>query len=308
MNNQPQITPQDSQREDMRLESLLKACRPDEFDNSRIKSLVHGKIMQEAMIRQRRRRWFISTVAGVAACLCIVAGIVLRPNAGSGIDLSNATLAKIQESGYRELIVAPGKRAELTLSDGSRLIANSRTRVLYPEHFEGNERRIYASGEIYLEVAKDAGHPFVVESDGFDVKVLGTVFNISNLTDSTSSVVLVKGSIEVTTERNERVRLKECDMVELVNGEVASLSKVDPEDYTLWINGLMSLKGMSLSTLVQHLNDHYQVSIECDQTLGRVKVYGKLDLHDNIESVLNSIRTIVPMEIERNGDKIIMKN
>ncbi|MDE6402434.1 MAG: FecR domain-containing protein [Muribaculaceae bacterium] len=308
MDNQSHITSQESQRQDVRLESLLDACRPEEFDNSRIKSLVRGKLMREAMIRQRRRRHLITAVAGVAACVCVVAGVALRLFSGGDVDLSHATLAEVEEAGYTELVVAPGKRAELTLSDGTRLIANSRTRVLYPEHFDGAERRIYANGEVYLEVAKDAAHPFVVESNGFDVKVLGTVFNITNTSDSTASVVLVEGSVEVTTERDDRVRLKPCDMVDLVNGEVSSLSHVDPADYTLWIDGLMSLRGESLSTLAQKLTDHYGVAIECAPALGRVKVYGKLDLHDSIESVISSIREIVPMEIERKGDRIIMRN
>lgn len=264
--------------------------------------------MLEAMKRQRRRRRMMITIASVAACVCVVAGVALKLLGTDHVDLSRATLAEAEEAGYTELVVTPGKRAELTLSDGTKLIANSRTRVLYPEHFDGAERRIYANGEIYLEVAKDADHPFVVESNGFDVKVLGTVFNITNTSDSTASVVLVDGSVEVTTERDERVRLKPSDMVDLVNGEVSSLSHVDPADYTLWIDGLMSLRGESLSTLAQKLTDHYGVSVECDPVLGHVKVYGKLDLHDSIESVINSIREIVPMEIERKGDRIIMRN
>ncbi|MDE7473493.1 MAG: FecR domain-containing protein [Muribaculaceae bacterium] len=308
MDNQSHITSQESRREDLRLESLLDACRPEEFDNSRIKSLVRGKLMLEAMKRQRRRRRMMITIASVAACVCVVAGVALKLLGTDHVDLSRATLAEAEEAGYTELVVTPGKRAELTLSDGTKLIANSRTRVLYPEHFDGAERRIYANGEIYLEVAKDADHPFVVESNGFDVKVLGTVFNITNTSDSTASVVLVDGSVEVTTERDERVRLKPSDMVDLVNGEVSSLSHVDPADYTLWIDGLMSLRGESLSTLAQKLTDHYGVSVECDPVLGHVKVYGKLDLHDSIESVINSIREIVPMEIERKGDRIIMRN
>ncbi|MBD5233342.1 MAG: DUF4974 domain-containing protein [Bacteroidales bacterium] len=307
MDNETQINQPESQREELRLQALLDACQPEPFDNTRIKSLVHAKLMQEAM-RQRRRRHFLTALIGVAACLCVVVGIAVKLLGTSEIDLSTATLAQAEDAGYKELIVEPGRRAELTLSDGTRLIANSRTRVLYPEHFEGAERRIYADGEVYLEVAKDADHPFVVESNGFDVKVLGTIFNISNSSDSTANVVLVEGSVEVTTDRNERVRLKPCDMVDLVNGEVAALSRVDPKSYTLWTQGLMSLHGIPLASLLNSLADHYHVDFDCAPSLRDIKVYGKIDLNDNIDTVLYSITQIVPMEIERNGDTFIMKN
>lgn len=307
MEKQSHTTSEESIRQDQRLESLLDACRHDEFDNSRIKSLVREKLMQEAMMRRRRRRHLFGAVIGIAACVCIVLGIGFNWFSSPTVDLSHATLAQIEEAGYQEMIVAPGRRAELTLSDGTKLIANSRTRVLYPERFEGRERRIYANGEVYLEVAKDPDHPFVVESNGFSVRVLGTVFNINNTSDSTACVVLLKGSVEVATARDERVKLKPSDLVDLVKGEVAGMSQVDPADYTLWIKGLMLLRGESLGSLAQKISDHYGVAITCDPSLAAVKVYGKLDLRDSIESVIGSIREIVPMEIERKGDRIIMK-
>ncbi len=307
MEKQSHNTNEGSIRQEQRLESLLDACRPAEFDNSRIKSLVREKLMEDAMMRKRRHRRLFGAIIGIAACVCLVVGLGLRWYAPSTVDLSHATLAQIEKAGYQEMIVAPGKRAELTLSDGTKLIANSRTRVLYPERFEGHERRIFANGEVYLEVAKDPDHPFVVESNGFNVRVLGTVFNINNTSDSTASLVLLKGSVELTPNRDERVKPKPSDMVDLFKGEVASMSQVDPADYTLWIKGLMLLRGESLGSLAQKISDHYGISIDCDPSLAAVKVYGKLDLRDSIESVISSIREIVPMEIERKGDRIFMK-
>ena len=35
---------------------------------------------------------------------------------------------------------------------------------------------MYLNGEAYLEVTKDAEHPFVVKTEEVEVKVLGTVF------------------------------------------------------------------------------------------------------------------------------------
>lgn len=40
--------------------------------------------------------------------------------------------------------------------------------------------RYILNGEVFLEVAHDKKRPFIVESEDFKLRVLGTKFNISN--------------------------------------------------------------------------------------------------------------------------------
>ena len=65
-----------------------------------------------------------------------------------------------------------------TMSDGTKVWINAGSTLKYPAKFAADSRTVYASGEIYLEVAKDAERPFYVVVDGITVKVLGTSFNI----------------------------------------------------------------------------------------------------------------------------------
>lgn len=308
MNKQEQNTNPKLTADDRRLEAILGACRLEPVDNTRIKNLVREKIMREKMEKMRRTRRLVWSVISAAACVAVLVVLALNFIVPQGIDLSASTMAEVREAGYNELIVAPGKRAELRLSDGTRLVANARSRVLYPDRFEGSERRIFVNGEVYLEVSKDREHPFVVESEGFDVRVLGTVFTICNSSDSTASVVLVEGSVEVTTDRDQSVRLKPSDMVDLANGEIASLRQVDTGDYTAWTKGLLALRGETLSSLATRLSDHYGLEIVCDRRLSDVKVYGKLDLRDSVDQVMSAISEIVPMKVEREGNRLTMKS
>ena len=79
---------------------------------------------------------------------------------------------------FCQLVVPKGRRAEITFADGTHLWANSDSRVVYPQEFSEDRREIFISGEVYLNVAPDKNHPFVVKSRDFNVKVLGTSFNI----------------------------------------------------------------------------------------------------------------------------------
>jgi transmembrane sensor len=64
------------------------------------------------------------------------------------------------DGAYNVLSTSTGESYTTTLSDGSKIWLNSGSSVRYPVAFSGNERVIEASGEIFLEVTRDAQRPF----------------------------------------------------------------------------------------------------------------------------------------------------
>ena len=75
---------------------------------------------------------------------------------------------------YNQIIVPKGKRSQIVLADNSKIWINSGSKVIYPRTFEGKYREIYVEGEVYLKVAHDTSKPFIVNTSGFEVSVLGT--------------------------------------------------------------------------------------------------------------------------------------
>jgi len=94
----------------------------------------------------------------------------------------------------------------VTLSPGSRLSARM-----------SGERHIALNGEAYFDVERDTKRPFVVETDGVTVTVLGTAFEVSAF--DTASSVLIR-------VRHGKVRvLAGTDSVVLVAGGYARYNK-----------------------------------------------------------------------------------
>lgn len=305
MNEQKQhITPSSRTQEDADLDRLISQARPASFDNTRIKSLFHEKVEAERRrVRSFRRRMvgsFIGAAAVVAVILTLSLGLFTAKDTA---PLSTLSAGQLADAGYSEINVRPGGREEIHLSDGSVLMANAGTHLIYPNEFTGRERRIYADGEIYINVAKDKDHPFIVESRNFDVRVLGTTFNVQNSSDSTAAVVLVEGSVEILNGSNPIAKLRPSDMAEMLRGNITSLRQVDTSEYTSWTDGLMTLRGETLGSLTKRLARYYSTDISCDASLSDVKIYGKLDLRDSVGQILTSIEEIVPMKITRSGDK-----
>ncbi len=100
---------------------------------------------------------------------------------------------------WKEVISAYGDSKSVTLSDGSVIRLRNDSRILYPEKFTGRYRQVFASGEVYADIAKDRHHPFILSSNGVNVKVKGTKFNYRAYGDSPKvELALVEGAVEMT--------------------------------------------------------------------------------------------------------------
>ena len=195
-----------------------------------------------------------------------------------------------------------GQRMTLMLADGTRLMANSRSQVRYPSRFDGDTRRIWASGEVYLEVAKDADRPFVMSGDGFDVTVLGTTFCVSSYHPGKASIVLVEGSVAVTTDTHECIRMRPSQKVDIAEGSVDGISVVDTSFYTCWTKGAIMLKDQTLGEVAERLSIYYDVDIETDPTLYNRRLYGHLDLKEDIGEVLSVLCSTISMDADKASD------
>lgn len=207
---------------------------------------------------------------------------------------------------YNQLLVPAGKRARIELSDGTHMTVNSQSKVIYPRCFSGDVRKIYAEGEIFLDVAPDKKHPFIVEANGFSLRVLGTKFNISNYAGEATNIVLVEGSVEVTDKNAKKAKMVPSDLLNIADGAIAYQKQVDVVEYISWVDGILLLNGNHLSEIAQRLSKYYGVSVECDSSVKDEKVYGKLDLKDDIEEVLKCIQQTITFTITKKDTGIYL--
>jgi len=208
------------------------------------------------------------------------------------------------QSRYNQLIVPHGKRTHLHLSDGSRLCVNSGTRVVYPLRFGTGDRKIYIEGEAYLEVSKDESRPFIVKTNQFEVKVLGTKFNVFAYPDAVKKqIVLVDGSVLVDDSKTSRT-MKPGELVEKTSSGLSSAKKVNVESYISWINNTLTYDNEPLRSIFDRLHHYYGLNFDIKCDISNMYVSGKLDLQETPEDVLASISFSVPIECTRIGDSV----
>ncbi|MEI6143875.1 MAG: FecR family protein, partial [Mariniphaga sp.] len=96
------------------------------------------------------------------------------------------------------LHVPVGQRAELTLTDGTKVWLNAKTTLTFPNQFSGLTREVKMDGEGYFSVTSNKLKPFIVKTEKYDVRVFGTQFNL--MTYSGKGIFetsLIEGAVEV---------------------------------------------------------------------------------------------------------------
>ncbi|MDD4516306.1 FecR family protein [Massilibacteroides sp.] len=211
---------------------------------------------------------------------------------------------------YNRLIVPKGKRSELILSDGTKIWVNSGTKVIFPTVFKQDKREIYVDGEVYMEVAHNAKKPFYVNTEGFDIKVLGTAFNVFAYKENNArEVALVNGKVEITDGNNKSIEMIPNELVLFEKDNIIMKESVKAEDYKAWVNKILILNGEKLSAILNRLSLMYNTKINCDPSLSEEELYGKFDLNNNIEEVIDYLKIMLPISsYKENGTFYLQRN
>jgi len=171
---------------------------------------------------------------------------------------------------YNTLHIPFGKRFELQLSDGTIVHLNSGSSLKFPVKFMGSgNRQVYLEGEAFFEVSKDKKHPFIVQANDLNIRVLGTHFNVSNYSeDAKTEVVLIEGSVGMYTSKSVFVAEKSTI---LKPGFKGSFNKKDSQidtkavltdSYTSWIQGGLVFRNLSFKEISVKLERHYNIKIQ----------------------------------------------
>lgn len=222
------------------------------------------------------------------------------------VDKQLVTKAREEKVATNQVIVPYGKRSKIFLPDGSILWINSGSSISYTSDFQIN-RKLNVQGEVYLDVKKDAAHPFVVKTNRMEVTVLGTSFNVTDYArDEESAVVLVQGSVNVTLKNNLKQRLSPNQRFTNENG-VLKVDEVDVYSYICWKDNIMKFNGQKLGEILQLLSRYYDVKIEINGSLKDEQYFGTLDLNCTIDDILENISLTTPLQITKEGNVMYIK-
>lgn len=157
-----------------------------------------------------------------------------------------------------------GKDYMVTLSDGTKVWMNAESKLQFPEFFQGKTREVILQGEAYFEVAKDATRPFIVKTDYFSTKVLGTTFNVKAYSEKDANIVLIEGSVAVKQKNENKEAILRPGQQFTITGKRSLVREVDTYPYTQWREGFFYFENQTLFEIMQELGRWYNVNIAFD--------------------------------------------
>ena len=189
-----------------------------------------------------------------------------------------------------------------TLADGTKVWMNAKSSLRYPVAFQGKERVVYAEGEIYLEVAKDAGRPFYVVVDGITVKVLGTSFNIRAYADENDTkVTLLEGKIAAQINDKEYTLTPGKQLKRDKTFGETSVRTVDPAEIVSWTRGYYIFKKARLQEVVNTLKNWYGVNIMLSSGASDIIYTGVVNKEEKLEVFLRRLEEVSNVKCSCNG-------
>ena len=223
---------------------------------------------------------------------------------------------RTDRASYNTLVVPLGKKSRLTLSDGSKVWINSGSKLTYPTLFTEGRREVVLEGEAIFEVAHNDECPFYVLTDGNDIKVLGTVFNVSSYADDEHiSTALQSGSVEITYTDKSRFFNAERSIT-IVPGTLASYNKIerkintkktDIAPYFSWRHGEFIFQNNDLQYIMKKISRHYGIVITiADSRLARQTFSGILDIDNNLDTVMEIMEKTSKFEFKKKENRIII--
>jgi transmembrane sensor len=180
-----------------------------------------------------------------------------------------------------------GQRRVIMLSDGSRLVLNTDSRVRVA--FSATARQVALErGQARFEVARELGRPFVVRVAARQIVATGTAFDV-RWTDDRLCIVLVEGHIAILPA-SAPVAAPLMSAVTLDAGErleirgpapaVKSAARLDREE--AWTTGHVIFESTPLKAAIAEMNRYAPRRLElADPSLGNLLISGTFSVDDS---------------------------
>ena len=249
-----------------------------------------------------RKRWHsaLRIVSNIAAALFI-------PLLISCLCLSFGTDGE-QETIWNEVSTAYAKNASVELSDGTSVKLGPCSRLIYPDKFSSSERKVFISGDVLFDVAKNPEKKFVAVSDNMDVIVHGTSFHVNSFMDlKNDEVALLSGSVELCMHADGT-------SVKLVPGEIIRYDKekgnikrlhfdVNSYERVLDVDGFQFVDA-TLSEIAGTLSRRFKVDISVEDSIAGEKYYASFINGENLDEILNALNVERHFRINHINNKI----
>lgn len=225
----------------------------------------------------RRRASVRDSRAAIAAVLVL----------GLAVSMSAAVVWRLDRTSSETGV---GEQRSQELPDGSIVALNVVTRARYD--LNDRERVVnLKEGEATFVVRKDPDRPFLVRAGGYEVRAIGTAFNVRNR-DRSLDVAVKEGVVEVRRlaggakpvllRAGQRFHVQDTTEHTLKHAKISNVSTTSVDE---WRQRVLTYEDAPVDQVVRDLNRFYERPVSADPSLGRRHVTLRLVIDDRADTV-----------------------
>ncbi|MGB4841015.1 MAG: FecR domain-containing protein [Saprospiraceae bacterium] len=259
------------------------------FDHNKVWERISVSAELKPIKEARVKQLFPNTIKIIAllAAACILLIVVFRMGISTEKEVNSHIAEQINEA----------------LPDGSKVLLNSDSKILYNPKTWKESRTVKLEGTAYFEVEK--GSKFKVKTKLGEVTVLGTSFSVTSR-DGLFEVICRTGKVAVKSspKPSEEIILTPGDIV-VLDGETLRLdrSKNENKNNISWLDGVYTFDAKPLSIVISELERQFDLKITIPNEL-RSEAYTGFFRDNDIQEALKSITWPLGLQYKIDGKKV----
>jgi len=274
----------------------------------------------EEKIKSFSKIFFLKRISRFAAAAAAVFVVVLISKKIFSVSYNAADKSTNQVAANKlsqnvfSFKTANGEKKTIILSDSTKISLNVASELRVDKGFGKENRNVYLTGEALFDVTHNESLPFVVHTDKYKVKDLGTVFDVKVYPgDKQSETSLIRGKVEiqfanstrkiflspnqkaVVNNRDNSTANEKQTSVHLLNTQVALVPlSYDQKDSavieTAWTQNKLEIVNENFYELKEKLERWFNVKISIkDEAVGKYPFTATFE-KENIQEVLQALQ------------------
>lgn len=239
--------------------------------------------------------------------------------------------ANVETIGNMVYSTGYGEKKIIRLPDNSVFHLNSGSTLTVAKDYGKSNRNVYLKGEALFDVSHNASLPFIVHTGNYEVKVLGTLFNVKNYPgDKVSETSLLRGRVEITMKdgaQNEKIVLVPNQKAVIdnimdslvVKGNRSNMLyksvSLHPLSHngtdntvieTAWAQNKLEIINESFGEMKDKLERWYDVNINFKDTVVTKYTFSAIFEKENIQEALEALQEAYHFNYSINGNEVII--
>lgn len=199
---------------------------------------------------------------------------------------------------------------EVILEDESVILLNESSTLSISKVFNEEDRLVQFSGEAYFDIARDIERPFIIESRGSLITVLGTSFNVdARPGDETIQVDVTSGRVSLSEigKEEDQIFLTEGmrGILDITNRELVSKTYSN-ENFLSWSSNTLEFKDLKMEEVVEDISKHFKTEVKINNEAILNCNFTSTFTEPTIEEVLKVMTLTLDLSYVKSGEEYVL--